>query len=138
MIALTKYGSDQSGYEILHIFSNPLPYGWYMPLVPVRFLNKNYDDLLGIYRKYLVVRQQTLVYVDEYSVPTPVIDFMAINYTQMNVAIAIEFGRPPPTSLRVRRVQDIGVTNVYFRKLPNSIEVRVPKLRRGETIKITW
>jgi hypothetical protein len=136
---IEKYGDDNRGYETLQLFDEALPYGWYMPLVPVRFLNKNYNDLLRVFQKKLVVRRHSAIYENEFNVPTPIMDLMATNYAQMNLSIILRFIGAVPQQLKFRRVQDIGVTDVNYELLPDhAVQVRIPRLRKGETLKITW
>lgn len=136
---IEKYGTDDRGYEVLQIFSPSLPYSWYMPLVPVLFLKGDYNNLIRIFRKNLVVRRSTQMYENEFDVENPGIELRAEFYTQLNISVNIKFSKSRPPTLKFRKIQDIGVTD-----LPpdypdgKTAAVHVPRLRLGEAIKITW
>jgi hypothetical protein len=133
------YGNDKSGYEMLQLFSQPLPYGWYMPLVPVALLNRNYHDLWRLLQRNVVVRRQTVRYLNEFNVPTPSIDLMATIYPTLNITVNMKLSAPVPQTLKVRLIQDYAATEIPCQRLPDhAIQVRVRKLRKGEKIKITW
>jgi hypothetical protein len=60
-------------------------------------------------------------------------------YHHFNMMIEINFDqRPIPDSLRVRRIQNNGVTDVNFEKRPNNLVVMRIDRMRTETLRITW
>lgn len=133
------FGKDEKGYEALQLFSAPLPYAWFMPLIPIRFLRGDHNNLPKFIRKNVILRRQTIRYVDEYNVKEPVCDFIAQQYIQHNVTVSVRFCGKIPDSLRIRRIRHAAVINVDFDRRENGqvAQVSIDKLS-GETLKITW
>ena len=131
-------GSDESGYAITHYFGAPLPYRWYMPLIPNWALNKRPEDLPGFIRNNLVIRRQRVVYVNEYNVDEPSMSFTVHRYPHMNFLLELHFPHDVPKSLIAERVIANGVIKVWYEAFTSkSARIRVDKMR-SETLRVRW
>jgi hypothetical protein len=128
-----------AGYEMLHIFDEPLPFIWYMPLIPTWILNREPQRLFKFIRRRVVVRRDEMHYVDEYKIDQPTMNFTQTGiYRHFNLSIRLEFNDLQFTNFRVQQIQNNGVLNVQFD--PESENVRVvtiDKMTVG-TIRISW
>ena len=124
--------------EVLHIFSNPLPYAWYMPLVPTWILNRDPQRLFKYLRKYVVTRESEVQYENEFA-DDPVMNFTSAGrYQHFNLSIMLEFERSLPKNFKVREIRNNGVTDLTPQKTSEkSIALRVDKVS-ASTIRITW
>jgi hypothetical protein len=111
-----------------------------MPLIPIWVLNREYGRLPRFLRKYVVSRTNSVVYVDEYNVEKPIIDFVcAGRYYQHNTTITLNFsGMAVPRNLRMMRIKNNGVTELKSEKKANNTVVMRIDTIRTETIRITW
>lgn len=135
-------GSDSGRTELIHMFGQALPYKWYMPLIPKWTINRDYGRLPKWIAKYLAVRRNKVVYVNEYNVPRPVLEFHTSSekYQQFNMTIRLNFGQMKiPETLRVRRVKSNGVVNVEYDSQPmeDAVVVTLDRMH-NEFLRITW
>lgn len=137
-------GNETGATDIIHIFRTPLPYKWYMPLIPKFVINRHYDRIPMFIRKYLVLRYLFVVYENEYNVRKPVIDLKSdsVAYQHFNLRVTIDFGEGTiPSDLTVRRLNNsgCGVIDVLFEKRPadHCVVIRLDKMTI-ETLRITW
>jgi hypothetical protein len=135
----TELSKDGNGYEALQLFRPNLPNSWYMPLVPVRIINREYEDLPKFIRKNIVVRRQRVRYENEYNVPKPTAEVVAQAYVQMNFTVILRFKDRIPPDLKIRRIQNAGVVTVHYdsNTQTNVVQVRITRLK-NETLRITW
>jgi hypothetical protein len=127
------------GYEMLHIFDKPLPFSWYMPLIPTWILNREPERLFKFIRRRVVIRRDEMHYVDEYKIDQPTMNFtQAGRYRHYNLSIRLEFNDLAFRNFRVQEIQNNGVLNMQFDPESESVRVvRVDKMRAG-TIRISW
>jgi hypothetical protein len=133
-------GSETGKTELVHVFGTPLPYRWYMPLIPAWALNQEYSRLPKFIRRYVVIRRNKIVYCDEYLGPKPVMSFSSTSgrYHQFNMQLEVAFHGPVPDSLKIMRIKNNGVIDVHSERRPdNSVVVRLDKMRT-ETLRISW
>lgn len=133
------HGNDNKGYEVTHVFRKALPFSEYMPLIPLYFLDREYGKLPAFLQKNLVIRRQVVSYHNEYNVEKPIIIMSAVNYTQMNVRITLKFCESIPETLKVRRVQNVGMIDINPERDVEGLSVsfRIRKFA-NEKIRITW
>jgi hypothetical protein len=126
--------------ELFHKFTKGLPYKWYMPLMPIWILNRDYRRLPWFLRKYVVTRTNSVVYINEYNVEKPIMDFAAGSgrYHQYNTLIRLNFKDMVADNVRVMRIKNSGVTDVKKDKQANGTVVIWIETIRMETIRITW
>lgn len=135
---IDKHGSDASGYEVIHEFGRSLPYRWYMPLIPSFLLKRDRKYMATFIRSNIVKRTQTNVYLNEFNVPNPVIDFTAATYPQHNIEINIHFSERRPSNIKVRRIQNRGVVSIPVENSgTTSIKASLERLQ-NETLRISW
>jgi hypothetical protein len=135
------FGEDGKKAELFHMFLDGLPYKWYMPLIPIWFLNNEYNKLPRFLRKNLVSRTNKVIYINEFNVEKPVIDFAFITgrYHQHNITINLSFPHTPrPASLRVMRIKNNGVIKISPQIKANGDVLIHSHTIRMETIRITW
>jgi hypothetical protein len=135
------FGRPNSRTEVFHVFPQGMPYAWYMPLIPIWILNRDPQRLPKFIRKNLVLRRNTVAYVNEYNVPKPTMDFSAPfgRYYQHNITWNIMFkDMKIPTGLRIMRIKENGVIEIKpERKGIDTVIVRSDTIRL-ERIRITW
>jgi hypothetical protein len=61
--------------EVLHIFDEPLPFSWYMPLIPTWILQRDPDGLFKFIRKNVVQLRDEVHCESEFYVSRPVMNF---------------------------------------------------------------
>jgi hypothetical protein len=134
-------GSPAGKTEMMHIFGAALPYRWFMPLIPASLLNREHKRLPKFLRTYAIVRNHSVVYLNEYNGPKPVMQFATTSglYHHFNMAIDLDFGpKQVPASLRIRRIQNNGVIDVNFERKPGNVVGVLIDRMKTETLRITW
>jgi len=125
--------------EILHIFDRPMPFSWYMPLIPTWILNREPNRLFKFVRKNVVQRRDEVHYDQEFNVSQPMMNFTKVGrYQHFNLSIEVSFGNVAPQNFKVREIQNSGVFDMQFEQKPNNVRVvRLEKMTAG-TVRITW
>jgi hypothetical protein len=128
-----------SGFEMLHIFDRPLPFSWYIPLIPIWILNRDPNRLFKFIRNKVVMRRDEIHYVGEFNSEQPLMNFtQAGRYHHYNLSIRLEFNELPFTNFQAREIQNNGVLNIQFESESENVRiVRVDKMITG-TIRISW
>lgn len=135
---LEIFGREDSGLEIMQVFDEPLPYSWFVPLIPVSLLNKKYDDLPNFFKRRLVKRTLKFVYVGEFNVTDPVMRFASGTYPQKCVRFSLEFSKKAlPHDVTVRRIRVAGVIDHPIEKNEHIFRTYIPKIQ-NETILFSW
>jgi hypothetical protein len=136
--SLDTYGKPTTGFDVIHVFNPPLPYAWYMPLIPTFFLKREYEQLPRFLKRKLVKRTLRVRYIDEYNVPKLVMQYRAQIYPQLNVRVSLEFpAEPTPAHLRARRIKANGVLDIPVEKDGKVAHLHLGKMQ-NETLRITW
>ena len=130
---------NEKKLEALHIFDKPLPYAWYMPLIPSFILNRDPSRLPKFLRKYVIVRKNEVYYLNEFNVPDPVMNFVpAGRYQHFNLTVELQFPHGIPNNFRAREIKNNGVTDIQPQQTANNcMVVRIDKVGAG-TIRISW
>jgi hypothetical protein len=125
--------------EALHLFTQPLPFKWYMPLIPTWILNREPERLFSFVRKNVVKRHDKMRYETEFNVEKPMMNFtQAGRYQHLNLSIRLEFGAVQVQDFKVREIQNNGVIELQHEQDANNVRVvRVDKMTTG-IIRITW
>lgn len=134
---LELHGNDARGFEITHLFGRALPYRWYMPLIPISWLNREPYNLFGSLKRKVAVRRMSVTYVNEFNVRKPAMNFTAAIYTQHNILINFHLQGENLRNLRARRIKSNGVVEVGFRDQGNIQSIYIDRLQ-NETLRITW
>ncbi|WP_158814544.1 hypothetical protein [Methylocapsa sp. S129] len=131
-------GSEVKGYEIIQEFGRPMPYGWYMPLIPIWFINSDYDRNFRFIKKNLILRGQTVEYHDDFVDDPCLIEIEASQYPFRRIRLDIDFGPfGLPADLKFRRVQANGVLNLNPNISGTTAGIYIDRLQH-ETLRISW
>ncbi len=135
------YGQESRSLEVIHIFGRPMPYAWFMPVVPVWLLGSEYDRLPKIFRPYVVSRSHSAIYENEFDTD-PVMQFKAAAYPTFNAVISIDFTNtklPVQRDIKAMRIKNYGVVDMQFEYNKNDKKIifRINKLQ-NERLRITW
>jgi hypothetical protein len=131
------HGNETRGFEVTHDFESPLPYAWYMPLIPMFLLNREPEQMMRWLKKKIVVRRLSVSYSNEFNIDRPSMNFHASVYSQHNISICIRRPEGQLPNLRVRRIKTNGVVDVSWRRQENHALIFVDRLQ-NETLRITW
>jgi hypothetical protein len=136
---ITELRPSGGTVEVLHIFTRPLPFSWYMPLIPTWILHREPEHLFKFIRKNVVQRRDEIHYENEFNVALPMMNFsQGLRYQHFNLSIHVNFGAAPFTDFKVREIQNNGLIDLQYEQLPNNVRVvRVDRMTTG-TIRITW
>ncbi len=135
------YGQESRSLEVIHIFGKPLPYAWFMPVIPIWLLSADYDHIPRLFRKYVVRRTNSVIYENEFNFE-PVMRFTTEAYPTFNVVITIDFSltnMPPRQEVRAMRMKNHGVTIVApeYISTEKKLVFRLNEMR-NERLLITW
>src|SRR5262249_51364523 len=106
-------GTDKK-IEVIHIFGRPLPYAWFMPLVPLWFLKGEYHAILRSFRSFVINRRSRVLYEDEFSADR-VMEFQADIYPIKYFVVCLDFSQtqmPPRNKIAGMRIKNHGVTAI--------------------------
>ena len=135
------YGQEGRSLEVIHFFETPLPFAWFMPLIPVWFLSGEYDRIIRPFRKYVVRRANSVIYENEFN-HEPVMRFTTETYPTFNVVITIDFSEtniPPRETIQAMRMKNHGVTMLIpeYNSQTKKIVYRLNEMR-NERLLLTW
>jgi hypothetical protein len=133
-------GTDKR-IEVIHIFGRPLPYAWFMPLVPLWFLRGEYHSIPYIFRRFTISRRSRVVYEDEFTADRTM-EFQADAYPVNNFLVCLDFSKtelPSKDKIIGRRIKNHGVIHIDPEYIPSDKKVifRVDNLQ-NERLKVSW
>ena len=136
---IQTHGTEDKGFEIIQMFGRPLPYTWYLPLIPMWFLNADPRKLSHLLRGSVVARSLSFIYENEFNGVEPYMSFIAATYPQHNVEIVLHC--QPGHDLRniqVIRIKNNGVVEEKFRSQGEGVQSLYIDRLQNETLRITW
>jgi hypothetical protein len=136
---LDFHGDEKKGYEITHEFGESLPYSKLLHIVPLWAISRDPQRLWSFFRRRIAMRTMSVTFIDEFNVPRPSISITSSTYAQHKLELHLHFPRGyVPKHLRARRRQSYAVTDVPFPKQGDEYSLIIDRLRRNETLRITW
>jgi hypothetical protein len=135
------YGQENRSLEVIHVFGRPMPYAWFMPVVPIMLLRNDYEKLPRLLRRFVVRRTHSSVYENEFNFDS-VMQFKSERYPTHNVVFTFDFSLsklPPQEHIKAIRIKNYGVVDLDFEynKSDSKLIFRVDKLQ-DERIRISW
>lgn len=107
-----KYGREDVGWECIQMFARPLPYKWYLPLLPESLLLIKPQYLPRFIRRLIVIRHGNVTYRNEFNRPDPFHQFRSIRYTHKRISIELHFheqNMPSYDDILAHRISSNGV-----------------------------
>jgi hypothetical protein len=138
---LDIHGSETKSLEVIHMFGRPLPYAWFMPLVPIWLIRGDYDNLFCCFRRFLVQRTASAVYENEFN-SERVMYFASANYPSYNIVITLNFegtAMPAQDQIKALQIKSPGVVTLPCDYRPGEAKAifRLHKMQ-NERLRISW
>ena len=138
-------GDTAQGWECFQTFEPALPYTPFFPFIPKWFFLLSGRHPIPLLSRYVVRRQVSAVYVNDFNQDNPCYQLTASDYPQHNISVRIHFisgNHPTREQISARIIQQNGVHQVGVVEPtgePSAIyDVKVPLLMPGTRLRISW
>lgn len=133
-------GSPDRGFDFIHEFGRPLPYRWYMPLIPLWLISHETRGKIKAIKNNLPIRTQYMLYEDDFT-HKPSFELTAGHYyAAMNIEVELDFAETDvPRNVRCRIIKSNGVIEGSLRRINDRHYIgSVDRLSGDDSFKITW